>query len=173
MNRLNGNIYWKSLLPSDPPFLGGSLNATCAWHNLLFIGSGNSRVYALTVDSGLVKWTFMATQAIHTDCLAEDGIVYVGSLNNDFYALDALTGELRWQYKTLGSIEHGPPSIEGNIVTFSSSDGFLYGLDRNNGRLLFKYANSFNPILRASRLYFGGNNNGGTQYFIKAVQIYK
>ncbi|MBA7483213.1 Outer membrane protein assembly factor BamB [subsurface metagenome] len=64
--------------------------------------------------------------------------VYFGSSSDDkVYALDAVTGHERWSFFTGGPVRLSPVVWKGRVFV-GSDDGFVYCLNANNGKLLWK-----------------------------------
>src|SRR5687768_4538314 len=57
--------------------------------NLVFIGSGDSNLYALDFSTGQKIWSYQADSPVDAPPLFVDGTVFVGSVGGWFYALEA------------------------------------------------------------------------------------
>ena len=69
-------------------------------NGVLYVGSGDGYVYALSAQSGELRWKYRTGDVVHASPAVANGLVYVGSWGGFFYALDATTGQLRWRFKT-------------------------------------------------------------------------
>ena len=91
--------------------------------------------------------------------LVTDSEIIFGTAENGVVAVDASTLEEKWRFRTgramiytvptLGdpaSPVETSPVLSGDVVYIGASDGYLYGLDRKTGRLLWKHATGA-PVL--------------------------
>ncbi|RZB13734.1 hypothetical protein StrepF001_42475 [Streptomyces sp. F001] len=60
-------------------------------NGIVYIGSGDGRIYALNAASGNVRWTYETGDVVWSSPTVADGIVYIGSIDHRVYALDAAT----------------------------------------------------------------------------------
>lgn len=84
--------------------------------------------------------------------LVTDKYIVFGTADRGLVAVDAATMEEKWNFKTSPSLIYSSPYskypactvetspvLSGNTVYFSASDGVIYGLQLETGRLLWKY----------------------------------
>ena len=55
---------------------------------VVYVGSGDSYVYALDADSGELRWRYSTGNGVFSSPAVVDGVVYVGSDDGYVYALD-------------------------------------------------------------------------------------
>jgi hypothetical protein len=67
-----------------------------------------------------------------------DCAYYASSSDHALHALELNTGRPRWKFITDGPVRLAP-DFHGSHVLFGSDDGFVYCLDRSDGRLVWKY----------------------------------
>jgi len=79
---------------SSPAVVGGKV----------FVGSNDSKVYALDQATGKVIWTFTTEGPVESSPLVREGMVVIGSADSNLYALEAETGKLRWKYATKAKV---------------------------------------------------------------------
>ena len=68
----------------------------------LFVGSPNGTVYALSRETGCVRWTFSTVAEVRTGIVISPGadkrrLIFFGDLIGNVYAVDATSGELAWR----------------------------------------------------------------------------
>ena len=105
----------------------GFPDASSAWAQpsvaggVVYVGSQNGTVYAVSANTGCTFWTFAAAGGVRTAItIADNGLVYFGDTAANAYALDARTGARRWSR----SIEsHALARITGALTLH---DGRLY-----------------------------------------------
>jgi polyvinyl alcohol dehydrogenase (cytochrome) len=92
-----------------------------------------------------ILWRF-PTPSIVTGTPAVVGdTVFDGDTGGTFYSLDASTGRLRWTTSVAGAAFTASPIVlRGRVVIGDVNNGFIIGLDKDNGQLLWKIQpNSF------------------------------
>jgi len=71
--------------------------------------------------------------------VVSDGVAYFAcSVENTLYAVKLSTGKVKWKYYTDGPIRLAP-TIWKKWVYFGSDDGYVYCLNKRNGKLVWKY----------------------------------
>jgi outer membrane protein assembly factor BamB len=131
-----------------------------------FVGSFDSQLYAVDLDSGTQAWAYKAADAFEAPPLLAGGCVYAGSLDGVFHAVNAADGKLRWTFKAgakiVGSANVLPGAGDGGIrgILVGSHDGKMYCLDPASGRPLWafeteSYVNGA-PSVAAGKIVFGG-----------------
>lgn len=101
----------------------------------------DNRIYALDVDTGMLKWEFTPRGMIsYCGPAVADGILYVGTdyTDNVLYALDARTGKIRWN-RTI-NVSISSPAIAEGTVYIGSEDSNLYALDAKTGEQKWKFS---------------------------------
>ncbi|MCK5241254.1 PQQ-binding-like beta-propeller repeat protein [bacterium] len=129
----------------------------------VFIGSNDTFLYALDLNTGTKLWSFKTKKAIEAPPLYFDNMVFAPSTDGTIYALRAKDGTLVWKHTTdepiLGSaniihLKNKPYLIVG------SYDNSLYCLDTDTGNVLWNYPtdNFINgtPAVYQDQIVFGG-----------------
>lgn len=114
---------------------GNSITAAPVIANgIVYIGSQDGRVYALSHQTGSVldEWPIDLEHSIETAPAVANGTLYVGDQTGVVHALDAQTGEIEWQFGTGGAID-GPPVVDDQTVYVGSTDGSLYAINAEVG----------------------------------------
>lgn len=147
----------------------------------VYIGSRNTQLYALDVNTGAVKWSFLYDGSwVESPLTVADGVVYAGSsFYRSQFAFDAAGGELLWQSSRIAGLsyagfavrdEHvftGTIAVPGLIFDGFLSEGGLLKLARDDGDEVWfypfeqenPYLNSFGvvstPIVDGTEIYVG------------------
>ncbi|AZQ65332.1 hypothetical protein EI427_24270 [Flammeovirga pectinis] len=149
--------------------------------NTLYIGSGDSCLYALNKVNGRLKWKYQTAGEIKSKPLLYKGTVIFNSTDGFIYAVDIENQQLKWKFKTKGEKRQdiwdyflsSPVYAEGKIF-IGSGDGNLYSIDPENGKLLWKFKSNGSihatPLIYNEKVFIGSfdgffyalNSNNGT-----------
>lgn len=175
---------------------GGKVFSSPAVYNkAVYIGSGDSSLYAIDKTTGKLLWKFITGGPVHSSPAVYKNVVYFGSYDGFYYALNAKTGKLKWKFKTGGEKKVGAkglwtmkpedmylddpfdfflssPVLDTNAhdltVFFGSSDGHLYALNAQTGKK--KWAFKTNGLIHSSpAIYNGTVYFGSWDTFLYAV----
>ena len=94
---------------------------------VVYIGSGDGRLYAIDAETGQEKWHFKTEGIVGSSPAVAGSMVYVGSEDGRLYALDARTGQEKWSFKT-GSPVLSSPAVAGGVVYFGDIEGYVYAV---------------------------------------------
>ncbi|MGD0978763.1 MAG: PQQ-binding-like beta-propeller repeat protein, partial [Candidatus Bathyarchaeia archaeon] len=141
---------------------------------MVFVGSGDGRVYALNAASGALVWSYATGSPVYSSPAVSGGMVYVGS--DRVYGLSASNGALVWSYAT-GSPVYSSPAVSGGMVYVGSLDDRVYGLSASNGVQIWNYSTGASvyssPAVSGGMVYVGSYD--GSVYALSAsngVQIW-
>ena len=144
---------------------------------LVYFGSGDGNLYALSCADGSLKWRFQTGGIIHTSPVLSGNTLYFGSWDRFLYAVDSRTGELKWKFETKAdSANHllegiqASPLVYNDRVYFGARDGHFYALDAVTGKLVWTYSANNSWILTTAAaadnvIYFGTSDT----YLLVAV----
>src|SRR5918993_3637790 len=92
------NLQWK--FPTQAPII----STPVVGEDIVYVGSLDSTLYALELNSGKLKWKFKTGGEIRsTVCLNGDQLLlYSGDAT--LYSIHRLTGKVLWTFKTKGGI---------------------------------------------------------------------
>lgn len=145
---------------------GGPVKGSAAvWNGRVFIGSGDSNVFALELSSGRKIWEHKTGGEIESSPLVLDGRVFIGSSDGALYALEAGSGRLAWRFETGDKILGAPnwvrpPKGEAAWILVGSYDFKLYCLDAASGQTnwVHETGNYINgsPAVAEGKTGFGG-----------------
>ena len=112
----------------------------------LFIGSGDSTLYALDRATGRLVWKFAADGPVHASPAVAAGLVIAATLGGRIFAVSEAAGALRWSVTTGATLPQNiapagawdfyasSPVITGQTIVIGSGDGQVYALDLMTGR---------------------------------------
>ena len=80
---------------------------------VVYVGSTDQSLYALSQADGSLKWKFATRGPILSSPAVGSGLVYFGSLDGNIYAVDVTTGKERWRFATKGERRFTAPGIHG------------------------------------------------------------
>ncbi len=84
------------------------------------------------------KWQTKLGAPIYAPVAAKDGIAYVGTTGGVFQALHSGDGSFVWTFSA-GRPIHGGALISSNAVYFVCDNGFLFRLDHETGKEVWRY----------------------------------
>lgn len=107
---------------------------------LVFVGSEDHNMYALSAASGTVIWKFRTLGKIMSSAaLSQDEeILYFGSNDGKVYALGVANGSVVWTLKTEGVVVASPRVGLDGTVYVGSQDKHVYALNGKTGSVLWK-----------------------------------
>ncbi len=121
---------------------GGSVDTSPAVVNgVVYVGSWDSKVYALNATTGTKLWEFTTESVVDPSPAVTNGVVYVGS-GVHFYALSTTTGTKLWEFTTESASEiiQCSPAVANGVVYVGSSDGNVFALSATTGTKLWEHA---------------------------------
>jgi outer membrane protein assembly factor BamB len=128
---------------------------------IVYVGSGDSFLYAIRASDGAEAWKFRTGLAVHSSPAVSDGLVYVSSVDGNIYAVTVADGKLAWKFATGGEQRftakgiHGiqpvtetmpdpfdsflsSPVVDAGRVYIGSGDKNVYALDAKTGAVVWK-----------------------------------
>jgi outer membrane protein assembly factor BamB len=148
-------------------------------NGILYVGSTDSKLYAVDIQTGYVKWIFSAKAAIRsTSAISDAGIVYFGNDAGEVFALDS-NKTVQWHYNTTSAVS--APLLYYNSTLYIGTLG---------NRIIALYDGSETPIKKAAVIsksislkqaaktsiwptFQGNNQRTGTNSSNAATQIQK
>ena len=112
----------------------------------VFVGSGDSTLYALDRSSGKPVWTFQAAGPVHASPAIAHGLVVAATLGGRIFAVSEATGALRWSVQTGPTLPKNinpaggwdlyvsSPVVIDHTIVIGAGDGNIYALDLTTGR---------------------------------------
>lgn len=130
-NAKNGKLKWKYKTR-------GSIKGSFVFdikRNMLLFGSFDNNFYALDLDSGNIRGSFLTKDSIYSTPLLNKDNAYFSSTDKNLYCINLDSGNLLWLFSAKGRILSSPKIIEGRVV-IGSNDGIMYELDALNGQII-------------------------------------
>jgi outer membrane protein assembly factor BamB len=123
--------------------VGSSVStAACISGNTAMVGTYGGRLQGINTGDGEIVWTYPnpaepALDPILTTPVTNSGLVYFGS--DGLYCLEVRNGLKAWIHET-GDTIRGAPAIVESFLVFGSYDGLIRCLDKNTGRVLWRFS---------------------------------
>lgn len=105
-------------------------------NGILYVGSLDDKIYALSATTGAAIWTTPTQGAVVSSPAVVNNVVYVGSYDDKVYALNATTGSTLWTAATGGQVESSPVVVNG-IVYVGSHDSKIYAFNAATGATIW------------------------------------
>ncbi len=121
--------------------LGIPLDKESPWPKFRNNALQNGRSFVKpVVNPALKPWEFKTGKGIFSSPVIDaEGNVYIGSADQNFYAIRN-NGTLKWKFQTGEVIDSSALLDDQKRVYFASGDAHVYALERDNGKLLWKFA---------------------------------
>jgi outer membrane protein assembly factor BamB len=144
---LEGKELWR--FPTKDPVIA----TIKIYDGIVYVGSMDGIVYAISADTGEEVWRFRTNGKILSSVILDEytGHLYVGSGDGNMYALDK-KGRLIWRFPTNAEIT-STPTFDENRVYFGSYDKNFYAVDKN-GNLVWRFRTK-NQLVCVSAIYKG------------------
>lgn len=142
---------------------------------LLYFGSGSGHVYALSAQTGQVRWQYpgrdqapMGSVVSRPTLSFSGSALYVGSSDGHVYALDSARGTIRWKYPGtnagVGAVD-SPPAVssDDSVIYFAArfsvyalnADGTSFSSWQHNPVQLSNSTGQSGPVLTQAAVYIG------------------
>ncbi len=131
----SGELIWE--------FESGSriLGTPAAEENILVFGSTDGNIYGLNASEGNLIWKTETQQPVIGAVTIDRGLAYTGGSDHNFRCINIHTGIEQWTYNNVEGYIETKALIYNNKVIFGAWDSYLYALDKNTGRLQWKWNN--------------------------------
>ncbi|MBV7530324.1 PQQ-binding-like beta-propeller repeat protein [Chitinophaga sp. sic0106] len=140
LNAANGQVLWKFKTDEDTKYhhiLEGIQATPLVYNNTVYLGTRDTKLYALDLQTGKEKWHWDASDPwIVASAVARDGHLYVGT--SDSYLLldiDATTGK-EYRSNKGGGYVFGAAALSGNALLYGDFTGRLFMLNAADGKQL-------------------------------------
>ena len=112
----------------------------------VFVGSGDSTLYALDRASGKPVWQFTSGGPVHSSPAVARGLVVAATLGGRIFAVTESSGALRWSIQTGATLPKNispagdwdfyvsSPVVVDQTIVIGAGDGNVYALDLTTGK---------------------------------------
>ena len=153
LNENSGKLVWKFDMgqKQEYPWRYDYYQASPVIHDSkLLVGGDDGFFYALNPQSGKLIWKYKCKGIIRSTANVYKNTVLFGDTEASLYALDIKTGKEIWQYlvngDTMNNEDYGfdrraitsSPVVLGNKIITGARDGFLYCINADNGKNIWK-----------------------------------
>jgi len=128
----------------------------------VYFGSGDSNVYAVDAQSGVLQWKFATKDVVHSSPAVVNNTVYIGSWDSYLYAIDADTGLEKWSFKSgEDPVIHNQvgfqssPAVVDGVVYIGCRDAHVYAIDAATGHKKWDYPTSKSWVIGTPAVYNG------------------
>jgi eukaryotic-like serine/threonine-protein kinase len=159
-----------SLAWSYPRYNGPEFMSCAVVDGVVYAGSIEKKLYALSAASGAKLWSFTTGNSIYSSPAVSDGVVYFGSGDNNVYALSASTGAKLWNFISGGPV-YPSPAVADGVVYVGSWDDNIYALSASAGGKLWSFTTG-GPIYSSPAVVDGvvyQGSSDGKVYALKAT----
>lgn len=155
---LKANLEVAWTFHSKGPIGWGSCPIMDRSEKAVYVSSSDSRVYALSSQTGEVLWSFSTSGPIMASPIIVDDKLLVASSDGSVSLLSRADGKLQWQYQGDSSIVATPALCKG-LVAVPTLDGHLLAIDLKTGMREWKCsvgdAIVGTPHFHAGNIYIG------------------
>ena len=99
---------------------------------LLYAGSDDGNLYALSLSDGTEAWKYDTGAAVRCNPLFIRQVAYFGNEEGQFFALGAEKGDLKWKKRLEGALRATPLEMNEKIWAVTAR-GMFFRLDPSNG----------------------------------------
>jgi len=141
---------------------GGEQSSPTILDGVVYFGGFDNFVYALKADSGEQIWKFDAGASMLSSPLVTDDSLFIGTYVGKFFRVDRKTGEKVWEFNENAKPIFSSPVANREIVTFTSYDHHVYGVNIKDGSIAWKYKTDneifSSPTMIGQTIYVGSND---------------
>jgi outer membrane protein assembly factor BamB len=137
---------------------------------VVYVGSNDGTVYAVTADRGVPRWKYDAGSPVSSTPAVTGSLVVVSAVDGSIHAIAKATGrrvwrtptgpdaKLDWGYES-GDVWTSSPTVVDGAVLVGSGDGGLYSLDLATGKVRWRAATGgrvrSSPTVSGNRVIVG------------------
>lgn len=158
LESLKANLEVSWTFQSKGPIGWGSCPVMDRSEKAIYLSSSDSRVYALSSETGEVLWSFSTSGPVMASPIIVDDKLLVASTDGSVSLISRTDGKPHWQYQGESSIVATPTLCKG-LVAVPTLDGHLFAIDLKTGMREWKCsvgdAIVGTPHFHAGNIYVG------------------
>ncbi len=131
---------------------GDILSSPIIAGDLVIFGSRDFNLYAIDINTGLLKWKYRTSGPVDSTALYDNGFVYFGSRDGKLYCVRATDGKLSFRFDAEIPISSSLSMGNGKIYFITETDYRFIALDKLSGDLIFD-VNLDQPVQSAPVFY--------------------
>ncbi|MEQ8170497.1 MAG: PQQ-binding-like beta-propeller repeat protein [Candidatus Eremiobacterota bacterium] len=125
---------------------------------MVYIGSEDTRLYALHIENGKELWNFNTSGEIKATPVIELKNIYLASNGGFFYALEKESLCVKWLFETKSKLNSSPVLLK-DMVYIASDNGIVYSLSIDTGEVKWSFESGktiiSSPAINDKSVYFG------------------
>ncbi len=107
--------------------------------SVVYIGSWDNRLYALSSETGAVLWSYETGSLVFSSpAVAQDGTIYFGGSDGFLYSLSP-AGELNWEEFLGGELDSSVAIGPSGHLYVATSEGFVYSIASDSGEIRWSF----------------------------------
>ncbi len=118
-----------------------------AGKNIIIAGDTGGYMYGIDPQTGTIIWKYDAEAPVVSPALIDDDYFYVGTGKKAFRKFEIENGKPVWSFNDISGLIQAQAAIHENHVVFTAWDTHVYCLDKNTGRLIWKWNNQHPAVL--------------------------
>ncbi|TAJ13720.1 metallophosphoesterase [Marinilabiliaceae bacterium JC017] len=117
------------------------------YKDLVIFGTPQGKVIALNVINGDQVWENTVNYPVFSEGAIDGEYLFMGCGKGGMYKMEAATGKVIWQYNQVGGFVQAKACVTNHEVIFGAWDKYLYCLNKQTGKLNWKWTNGHGAIL--------------------------
>ena len=135
--------------------------------DVIYIGNNDGKLYAIDINSGIVKWSFQTNAMIKMEAVVADKEIFIGNLSGELYKLSKNDGKQIWKINTYGLLNSTPlmtpeylilPDMNKKVYFISVDSGEIVDSLMLDGRV------KLSPVIKNDLLFIGYENGNLRAY---------
>ncbi|MGZ3778545.1 MAG: outer membrane protein assembly factor BamB family protein, partial [Mucilaginibacter sp.] len=187
LDAATGRLNWKTDLGPAKSYdwaFDYTYSSPALFNGQILIGSKDGCVYNIDEGTGKLNWKFKTEGIVRCSPAVAGNTVYAGDTEGNFFAIDQVTGKQKWRFALEGHVLQNEkfgfdrraviaaPVVTANKVIIGARDGFLYCLDKNTGKQLWRVDHEVSWIISAvavkGNTVVTGTSDG---HFVQAIDL--